>query len=113
MNKEAILLFLKELRDSSDRIYQTFTEGSCVRLFKMLHIINPEAELYWSDGDNHSITKIKDVYYDIGGEVVEIYVKQREYHLVPKKNWSGYFLMKYSELEDIKNKVVVEKYFKP
>jgi len=111
MKKEQIELFLKELNDSADRINDIFTDGSCTRLFKILKVICPNAELYWSDSDAHGITKIDDDYYDIGGLINKEYVKLREYHLVPESHYKGYFILKYTEV-DIKRHVKVDKYFK-
>ena len=109
MNK--IELFLKELRESSDRINNIFTNGACVRLFSMLKILFPNAELYWSDRDVHGVTKIDGVYYDIGGIVCSDYLIMKEYHLIPPENYAGYKLLKHTE-EDVKLSVTVEKYFK-
>jgi hypothetical protein len=78
----------------------------------MLKALNPKAELYWSEPDKHAITKINDVYYDIGGEINEEYIRIREYMFVAKGKHEAYHLLKHSEIEDISGSAVVEKYFK-
>ncbi len=109
MNK--IELFLKELRESSDSMYGIFTHGSCVRMFMILKILYIESELYWSDRDNHAVTKIGERYYDIGGVVCDEFVKQKEYHFIAPENYDGYKLLKHHE-KDIDMTIEVEKYFK-
>ncbi len=103
--------FIKELRESSDRMYNIFTQGSCVRLFCMLNVFYEDATMYWSDRDGHAITKIDGKYYDIGGRVAPKYVNIKEYHPVPSKHIDGYRLLKNTE-EEVKLFVSVEKYFK-
>ena len=109
MNK--IEQLLKEFRESSDRMYDIFTSGSCVRLFFILKIIFPKAQLYWSDLDNHAITKIGNNYYDIGGVVNKAYMKHKDYNFVSKDKYDGYRLLKKIE-EGVSLSVVTEKYYK-
>ena len=109
MNK--IEQLLKELRESSDRMYDIFTSGSCTRLFFMLKIVFPKAQLYWSNLDNHAITKIGTSFYDIGGIVNKTYIKSRDYDLVSKDKYDGYKLLKKTE-EEVSLKVITEKYYK-
>ena len=112
MKQEQIIQLITALRESADRMYMIFTTGSCVRLFKILQAADPSAKLYWSDGDSHALTKIDGNYYDIGGLVDKSYVRMREYRKIPPGNYQGYFLLKYSEVENIKTLVTVEKHFK-
>lgn len=102
--------FLKELRESADIQYKIFTEGSCFRLYRILKTIYPEAKPYWSDLDNHCITKINGKFYDIGGEVKKSHVKDRGYYKIPKKLLKGYSLLKFVTQEKEVFSVKVEKY---
>ena len=87
--------FLKELRDSADIQFQIFTEGSCFRLYRILKIIFSDAVPYWSDLDNHCITKIGNEFYDIGGIIKKSYVTTRSFYKIPKKQLRGYSLLKW------------------
>lgn len=102
--------FLKELRESSDRIHAIFTKGSCYRLTSILKAIYPEAEPYWSDLENHAITKIDDVYYDIGGPLSSKYVEEKGYYLVPERLRTGYYLIKYKDKKKLSCYISPEKY---
>jgi|GEM_PF-3933270 len=90
-----IKTFLKELRDSADIQFKIFTEGSCFRLYKILKTIYPEAIAYWSDLDNHCITKVEGEFYDIGGTVKKSYIRDRSYYKIPKNQLRGYSLLKW------------------
>lgn len=101
--------FLKELRDSADIQFKIFTEGSCFRLYMILKIIFPKAEAYWSDLDNHCITKIEEEFYDIGGIIKDSYIEDRSYYKIPKSQLRGYSLLKWmNRKENIGSKI--EKY---
>lgn len=104
-----IVEFLKELRESADIQFKIFTQGSCFRLYRILKTIYPKAVAYWSDIDNHCITRIEDKYYDIGGEVKSQYMKDKSYFKVPKSQLKGYSLLKYTRNKDSYS-VKVEKY---
>jgi hypothetical protein len=104
-----IELFLKELRESADVQYKIFTEGSCFRLYKILKLIYPEAIAYWSDRDNHCITRIDDKFYDIGGEVKNKYIKEKGYYEIPKKQMKAYGILKYTRESD-SYAITIEKY---
>lgn len=93
MEEIKIKNFLNELRDSSDDMYETFTEGSCFRLCLILKTIFTNTIPYWSEIDGHAISKIDKKYYDIGGELKKEYVKLKEYKRI--KDIQGYSLMKY------------------
>lgn len=100
---------LKKLRDSADIQFKIFTEGSCFRLYEILKVIFPQAEAYWSDLDNHCITKIDKQYYDIGGVIKKSYVKGRSYYKIPKSQLRGYSILKWmNDEESIGTKI--EKY---
>lgn len=92
--------FLKELRESADIQFKIFTEGSCFKLYRILKIVFPKAKAYWSDLDNHCITKVGDEFYDIGGIVKKSYIKGRSYYLIPKSQLRGYSLLKWMNEED-------------
>ena len=109
MNK--IELFLKELIDSSDRMYGIFTNGSCTRLFFLVKTVFEDAQLWWSDKDGHAIIRLDDGFYDIGGKLNESYINSKEYHFIPEANYDGYKLLKYVE-EGVERRVAIEKYFK-
>lgn len=70
MGHEQIIKFLKELRCSDFNMVNIFTEGSCYRLYLILKAIEPSAKAYYNS--DHIITKIRDRYYDIKGEVVKL-----------------------------------------
>jgi hypothetical protein len=106
-----IELFLKELRESSDRMYDIFTDGSCARLFFLVKIVFVDAQLWWSDRDGHAVIRLDDGFYDIGGKINESYINNKEYHFIPEANYDGYKLLKYVE-EGIQRRVTCEKYFK-
>lgn len=93
--KTIIREFLKELRDSADIQYKIFTEGSCFRLYKILKVVFPEAKAYWSDLDNHCITKIDGKFYDIGGLIKKSYVINKSYYKVHKSQLRGYSMLKW------------------
>lgn len=92
--------FLEELRNSADIQFKIFTEGSCFRLYKILKVIAPKAEAFWSDLDNHCITRIGKEYYDIGGRVKKSYIKGRSYYKIPESQLRGYSLLKWMNEED-------------
>ena len=87
--------FLKELRDTADIQSKIFTQGSCFRLYKVLKVISPKAQAYWSDIDNHCITKIEGEFYDIGGIIKKSYIEENGYYRIPKKQFKGYSLLKW------------------
>lgn len=91
--------FLKELKDSADIQYKIFTEGSCFRLYCILKTINKDARAYWSDRDNHAITKVGKKYYDIGGEISPKYIKEAGYYLIPKNQEKGYKILKWLDIK--------------
>jgi len=90
-----IINLLKELRSSADIQYIIFTQGSCFRLYKILKLIFPQAKAYWSDLDDHCVTKIDGKYYDIGGEIKESYIKTRSYYKIKKSQMGGYEILKW------------------
>ena len=102
--------FLTALRESADIQYCVFTQGSCFRLYQILKIIEPKAEAYWSDLDNHCITKIDGKFYDIGGEVSSAYITDCNYNKIPKKQLKGYALLKYTTDATHQPNVTVQKY---
>lgn len=104
--------FLKELRDSSERIFSIYTKGSCFRLYSILKIIEPSAKAYWSDIHSHAITEIGGSFYDIGGKLSKRYVEEEGYYQIPEKLLKGFYLLRYSEDENLNNSVIVQKYNK-
>tara|TARA_R110000851_G_scaffold96879_1_gene210100 strand:- start:69 stop:392 length:324 start_codon:yes stop_codon:yes gene_type:complete len=102
--------FLKELRDSADIQSKIFTKGSCFRLYKVLKVVFPDAKPYWSDIDNHCITKIEGEFYDIGGIIKKSYMKESGYYKIRKKQLRGYSLLKWvsEDADSIESKI--EKY---
>lgn len=109
MNK--IELFLKELRESADVMSKIFTQGSCFRLYVILKILYPKAIAYWSDRDNHCITKINNDYYDIGGMIHKDYINDKSYYQILTEQLDAYKLLKYKNKKDI-DYVTTEKYKK-
>lgn len=110
MEKDNIIKFLTELRESADEIYAIYLNGSCYRLYKMLHAICESAEPYWSDRDNHCVTKIGNRFYDIGGEVHRDYIDELGYYEIPKHLRKGYELLKWKSRDEISTGTKVEKY---
>ena len=110
INYQIILNFLKELRDSATIVYKIYTDGSCFRLYSILKCLYPKAIAYWSDRDNHCIVKIGNRYFDIGGEVNEGYIKEKNYYVIDKTQLDGYYLLKYSSGKDSEYSVTIEKY---
>lgn len=109
-NKQNILNFLKELRESSERIFIIFTKGSCFRLYNILKTFEPTAQPYWSDLCNHAIVKINKVYYDIGGEVTQEYAENNNYYLILEKHRESFYLLKYTETPELAIKIEPSKY---
>lgn len=105
-----ILQFITTLRESSDLIWDVFMNGSCFRLFELLKLIHPEAEAYWSDRDDHCITKIGGRYYDIGGRVHPDVIDSQGYTRIPPIAYEGYRLMKHSLKEKYTRTVPVYRY---
>lgn len=101
--------FIKELRESADIIYNIFTLGSCFKLYKILKVIYPESIPYWSDRDNHCITKINNDFYDIGGKVNKNYILDKGYYPIPENQLNGYDLLKYHS-EGNASSATIEKY---
>lgn len=102
--------FLKELRDSAERIQSIYTKGSCYRLCVILQTVFPSAKAYWSDLDNHAITEIEGKFYDIGGEISKKYIENKGYYLVSEELSDGYYLLKYREDENLSCSTSIEKY---
>jgi hypothetical protein len=107
---KVIVSFLKELRDSATITYSIYTQGSCFRLYSILNTIYPTSVAYWSDRDNHCITKIGDTFFDIGGEINESYAKEKNYYIIEESHLSGYYLLKYTSSKETEYSVVIEKY---
>lgn len=60
---------IKAIRESFIGAEQVYTQGSCFWFFKILKVVFPEAEPYWSETNKHLISKIGKKFYDITGEV--------------------------------------------
>lgn len=103
-------LFLQELRNSADIQYNIFTTGSCFRLYCILKVIFPEVKPFWSDSEGHSIVKLGDKFYDIGGELKKSYVENAEYREIDKEFFNGYRMMKYSPDHEHKPKIYTSRY---
>lgn len=67
MGHRKILRFIKSIRDSFIGATFVYTHGSCYQFYLVLKSVIPDAEAYY-DGD-HVITKIRERFYDITGEV--------------------------------------------
>lgn len=78
-NKNKILNLLRELKNADDLIPKIFLNGSCFRLYKILKVIEPTAEAYYSHKEGHWITKINGQYYDINGILNLKYVEDQAY----------------------------------
>jgi hypothetical protein len=90
MKQEQILDLLKELKSADDLIPKIFLNGSCYRLYKILKVIEPTAEAYYSHKEGHWITKIKDNYYDINGMINPKYIENKSYSLEIGSEASAY-----------------------
>lgn len=62
-----ILYIIEGIRNSFDTSVQTYTRGKCYKFYLILRSIFPHATAYYNS--DHIITKIRDKYYDITGEV--------------------------------------------
>jgi|TARA_R110000744_G_scaffold69536_3_gene141122 hypothetical protein len=110
MNK--IELMLIALRDSYENMYEIFTEGSCFQLYLVLKALHPEAVPYWSDKQNHAVTKVGEFYYDIGGILNTKHVESPEqgaYYIVTPEKIAGYSLLKYTSKEESRD-ITIERY---
>lgn len=76
---EIIENFLKELKYSYSENERIYTEGSCFRVYIMLKILFEEAKPYYSELDGHWVTKIRDKFYDINGEISKEYIGNKNY----------------------------------
>lgn len=62
-----VLQFIALLRDSCDLSIVIYTSGGCFKLYQMLKLFFPKAEV-WYDGQlGHVYTKIGRFFYDING----------------------------------------------
>ena len=69
MNQPDILEFISTIGNSFGGSEIVYTQGSCYQFYKIRKQIYQSAEPYHND--NHVITKIHEVYYDINGVYVE------------------------------------------
>ncbi len=62
-----ILYIIEGIRNSFDSSVETYTRGKCYKFYLILKSIFPSAIAYYNS--DHVITRIRDKYYDITGEV--------------------------------------------
>lgn len=67
-----ILKFINELRDSDEYIKHIYMEGSCYKFYILLSKMYKSTIPYISIKKDHIITRYKDRYYDINGEVYDV-----------------------------------------
>lgn len=64
----SVTSFLSALRNLHPDLEQKCLFGSCFKLYLLLHEVWPDAEAWFNE--DHVITKINGIFYDIRGEVV-------------------------------------------
>lgn len=64
--------FIEELRNTDLYIQHIYSEGGCYKLFQLLSKMYKGATPYISQHKNHIITRYKNKYYDIFGEVTNL-----------------------------------------
>lgn len=64
--------FIEELRNTDLYIQHIYSEGGCYKLFQLLSKMYKNCAPYISEQKNHIITKYKNKYYDINGEVYDV-----------------------------------------
>jgi uncharacterized protein YbaR (Trm112 family) len=64
-----ILTFIDELRNTDGYIRYIYTEGGCYRFHILLKKMYKDCTPYISQRKNHIVTRYKNRYYDIDGEV--------------------------------------------
>jgi len=60
---------IESLRNSDRYIEAIFTEGSCYKFYLFLRTIYPHAEPYFTEDNEHVVTRVGDSFYDITGNV--------------------------------------------
>lgn len=64
--------FIEELRNTDIYIRHIYTQGGCYKLFQLLSKMYNGCIPYISEQKNHIITRYKNKYYDITGEVYDV-----------------------------------------
>ncbi len=64
-----VIKFISLVRESHPEMINIYTQGSCFNFFLILKEMFPESIAYYDQ--NHVITKIKNKYFDITGEVIK------------------------------------------
>lgn len=83
-----IIKFIKTLRESDPYIKAIYTRGGCYQFYLILSLLYPDAEPFITPDNDHIVTKIGTVYYDINGVYNEP-VKDIPLIMVSEiKNWS-------------------------
>lgn len=67
-----ILNFIDELRNSDEYIKHIYMKGSCYKFHILLSKMYKNTIPYISKEKDHIITRYKDRYYDINGEVYDV-----------------------------------------
>lgn len=80
-----ILNLIGLIRDSHPDMVHTFTHGSCLNFFCILHAIYPEAKPWFNIA--HVITEIDGKFYDITGVVNTKNLKEHELKYIPFTDW--------------------------
>jgi hypothetical protein len=85
-----ILNFINELRDSDEYIKHIYMKGSCYKFHILLSKMYKNTIPYISIKKDHIITRYKDRYYDINGEVYDVkdYRTLDIYDIPMVENWS-------------------------
>lgn len=61
------IFFIDTIRNSFPNAVTVYTNGSCYKFYLILKAVFPSATAFYNS--DHVITKIRDRYYDITGEV--------------------------------------------
>jgi hypothetical protein len=67
-----ISTFIEELRDTDSFIQHVYSQGGCYKFHVLLSKMYKNCTPYISQDKNHIITRYKNKYYDIYGEVYDL-----------------------------------------
>jgi len=81
MNK--VELFIETIRESFVGSITVFTKGSCYKFYEILKEVYPQATAWYSENDDHVVTCVDGVLYDIHGFVIanDTYKELLEYEM--------------------------------
>lgn len=108
-----ILKFINELRDSDEYIKHIYMEGSCYKFYILLSKMYKSTTPYISIKKDHIITRYKDRYYDINGEVYDVkdymVLDEEDIPMVSNWNFRNHNLIKLDECPNCDEPLVYER----